>query len=120
MLIDQNDPDSLSCGSFFTNPIVSDSFARTLPVDAPKWENAEDDGLTVKLSAAWLIEKAGIEKGYSIPGSKAAISSKHTLAIVNSGGATATEVTELARYVQERVAAKFGVNLVPEPNLIGF
>jgi UDP-N-acetylmuramate dehydrogenase len=120
MLIDQNDPDSMSCGSFFTNPIVSDSFARTLPADAPKWENAEDDGLTVKLSAAWLIEQAGIEKGYSIPGSKAAISSKHTLAIVNSGGATANEVTELARFVQERVAAKFGVNLVPEPNLIGF
>ena len=120
MVIDPKDPNSVSCGSFFTNPIVSDSFARTLPSDAPKWENAEDDGLTVKLSAAWLIEQSGIAKGYSIPGSSAAISSKHTLAIVNLGGATAKEITELARYVQERVAATFGVNLVPEPNLIGF
>lgn len=120
MVLDPKDPNSVSCGSFFTNPIVSDSFARTISSDAPKWETQEDDGLTVKLSAAWLIEQAGIGKEFSLPGSKAAISSKHALAIVNKGGATGEEIAELARYIQERVAAKFGINLVPEPNLIGF
>ena len=120
MVLDPMDPNSVSCGSFFTNPIVSDTFARTLPVDAPSWETPEDDGLTVKLSAAWLIEQSGIEKGFSLPGSKAAISQKHALAITNKGGATADQIVELARYIQERVAAKFGINLVPEPNLIGF
>jgi UDP-N-acetylmuramate dehydrogenase len=74
----------------------------------------------VKLSAAWLIEQSGIGKGFSLPGSNAAISSKHALAIVNRGGATGEQIAELARYIQERVAAKFGINLVPEPNLIGF
>ena len=120
MLLDPNDADSVSCGSFFTNPIVSDRVARTLPEDAPKYESEEDDGLTVKLSAAWLIENAGIEKGFRIAGSKAAISSKHTLAITNTGGATATEILQLADYVQMRVSNKYAINLVPEPNLIGF
>lgn len=120
MVLDANDPNSVSCGSFFTNPIVSDSFARTISSDAPRWETQEDDGLTVKLSAAWLIEQAGIGKDFSLPGSGAAISSKHALAIVNRGGATGDQIVELARYIQERVAAKFGINLVPEPNLIGF
>ncbi|MEY4639394.1 MAG: hypothetical protein RLY13_392 [Actinomycetota bacterium] len=120
MVLDSNDPDSVSCGSFFTNPIVSDRVARGLPEDAPKYESEEDDGLTVKLSAAWLIENAGIERGFRIAGSKAAISSKHTLAIVNTGGATAKEILQLAEYVQVRVSNKFGINLVPEPNLIGF
>lgn len=120
MVLDENDPNSVSCGSFFTNPIVSDSFARTIASDAPKWESQDDDGLTVKLSAAWLIEQAGIGKEFSLPGSHAAISSKHALAIVNKGGATGEQIAELARYIQERVAAKFGINLVPEPNLIGF
>lgn len=120
MLLDQNDADSVSCGSFFTNPIVSDRVARTLPDDAPKYESEEDDGLTVKLSAAWLIENAGIAKGFRIAGSKAAISSKHTLAITNTGGANATEILQLAEYVQMRVSNKYAINLVPEPNLIGF
>ena len=120
MVLDANDPDSVSCGSFFTNLIVTDRVARGLPDDAPKYESEEDDGLTVKLSAAWLIENAGIEKGFHIAGSKAAISSKHTLAIVNTGGATAKEILQLAEYVQVRVSNKFGINLVPEPNMIGF
>ena len=120
MLLDPNDADSVSCGSFFTNPIVSDRVARTLPDDAPKYESEDDDGLTVKLSAAWLIENAGVEKGFRIAGSKAAISSKHTLAITNTGGASATEVLQLAEYVQVRVSNKYAINLVPEPNLIGF
>jgi UDP-N-acetylmuramate dehydrogenase len=120
MLLDPKDADSVSCGSFFTNPIVTDRVARTLPEDAPKYESEEDDGLTVKLSAAWLIENAGIEKGFRIAGSNAAISSKHTLAITNTGGATATEILQLAEYVQMRVSNKYAINLVPEPNLIGF
>ena len=120
MLLNDSDHDTWSCGSFFTNPIVSEHFARTLPSDAPNWPTAEDDGATVKLSAAWLIENAGLAKGFSLPGSKAALSSKHALAITNRGGASAKEVTELARYIQTQVANKFGITLVPEPNLIGF
>jgi UDP-N-acetylmuramate dehydrogenase len=120
MVLNDHDHDTWSCGSFFTNPIVSESFAKTLPLDAPQWPTESDDGLTVKLSAAWLIEQSGIHKGFALPGSKAAISSKHALAITNRGDATADEVTELARYIQTQVSNKFGINLVPEPNLIGF
>ncbi len=116
MVLDKSDHDTWSCGSFFMNPIVSESFARTLPLDAPQWEVGDQ----VKLSAAWLIEQAGLSKGYALPGSKAAISTKHALAITNRGGATSQEVVELARYIQETVANRFGVSLVPEPNLIGF
>lgn len=120
MLLSDSDPDSVSCGSFFTNPIVSHTFARTLPEVSPRWETLEDDGLTVKLSAAWLIENSGINKGFSLPGSRAAISSKHCLAITNRGGATAREIVELANYVQLQVSNRFGITLVPEPNLISF
>lgn len=120
MVLNEEDHDTWSCGSFFTNPIVSESFARTLPLDAPQWPTVEDDGATVKLSAAWLIEQSGLNKGFSLPHSKAAISSKHALAITNRGGATANEVAELARYIQLQVSNKFGITLVPEPTLIGF
>jgi len=120
MVLNDQDRDTWSCGSFFTNPIVSESFAKTLPLDAPQWPTEADDGLTVKLSAAWLIEQSGIHKGFALPGSKAAISSKHALAITNRGDASAEEVTQLARYIQTQVSNKFGVNLAPEPNLIGF
>jgi UDP-N-acetylmuramate dehydrogenase len=120
MVLNESDHDTWSCGSFFTNPIVSDSFARSLPLDAPQWPTVEDDGKTVKLSAAWLIEQAGVHKGFSLPRSQAAISSKHALAITNRGTATANEIAELARYVQLQVSNKFGITLVPEPNLIGF
>jgi UDP-N-acetylmuramate dehydrogenase len=120
MLLSDSDPDSVSCGSFFTNPVVSHTFARTLPEVSPRWETLEDDGLTVKLSAAWLIENSGIDKGFSLPGSKAAISSKHCLAITNRGGATAKEIVQLANYVQLQVSNRYGITLVPEPNLISF
>ncbi|MBK0417915.1 UDP-N-acetylmuramate dehydrogenase [Leucobacter sp. CSA1] len=143
MVLDAEDHDTWSAGSFFTNPIVSESFARTLPVEAPRFPvpGVEPEpavtpledlaaGLPlrvpdpaperlIKLSAAWLIENAGIEKGFRLPGSGAAISSKHTLAITNRGAANAADVAELARYVVQRVQAEFGVLLVPEPNLIG-
>ncbi|GAA1000990.1 UDP-N-acetylmuramate dehydrogenase [Subtercola frigoramans] len=144
MILDASDPDSVSAGSFFTNPIVSEAFARTLPSDAPRWlvepeaapvvralgEEPEPEvfsthvtppgGYPVKLSAAWLIEHAGIARGFAIPGSRAAISGKHTLALTNRGSATAAEIAELARFVQWRVQAEFGVNLSPEPVFVGF
>ena len=137
MVLDPADPDSVSSGSFFTNPIVGENFARTLPEDAPRWPMEEDPVEThvplgehpalppqrsdhrVKLSAAWLIEHAGISRGFALPGSRAAISSKHTLAIVNTGEATAEEVAQLARYVHTRVFSEFGVRLQPEPTLVG-
>ena len=77
------------------------------------------DGAGVKLSAAWLIDRAGISRGFALPGSRAAISSKHTLAITNRGGASALEIAQLASYVQGRVQAEFGVLLHPEPVLVG-
>lgn len=115
MVLDANDPDTWSAGSFFTNPIVSTAFADTLPTDAPRWAVGDE----VKLSAAWLIEHAGVHRGYALPGSRAAISSKHTLALTNRGGATAAQVAELARYVQVTVLNRFGVALVPEPVVVG-
>lgn len=136
MLLDPADPDTASAGSFFTNPVVTEAFARSLPADAPRWPTAPEEAARVlplgadipriargeylmKLSAAWLIEKAGIARGFALPGSRAAISSKHTLAIVNRGGATAADIVQLARYIQTRVLAEFGVNLQPEPVLVG-
>lgn len=143
MVLDDNDPDTYSAGSFFTNPIVTENFAYTLPNGAPKYPIALEEpppAITtleelangvelrvpdpaptpmVKLSAAWLIEHAGIAKGFRLPGSHAAISSKHTLAITNQGGASAHEVAELARFIVQRVQQEFGVILVPEPNLYG-
>jgi UDP-N-acetylmuramate dehydrogenase len=73
----------------------------------------------VKLSAAWLIERSGIGKGFALPGSRAAVSAKHTLAIVNRGGARAEEIAELARYIEARVLSEFGIHLQPEPVAIG-
>ncbi|MEN0103036.1 MAG: UDP-N-acetylmuramate dehydrogenase [Curtobacterium sp.] len=115
MVLDAEDPDTWSAGSFFTNPIVSAGFAESLPADAPRWPAV--DG--VKLSAAWLIEHAGVHRGYALAGSHAAISSKHTLALTNRGDATAAQVAELARYVQLTVLNRFGVSLVPEPVVVG-
>ncbi|SDN45108.1 UDP-N-acetylmuramate dehydrogenase [Cryobacterium flavum] len=140
MVLDPDDPDTYSAGSFFTNPIVTETFARSLPTDAPRWQleaepadrvipleeymgvgpiPGEEPVRLVKLSAAWLIEHSGVGRGFRLPGSKAAVSSKHTLALTNTGGATAEEVAELARYVLGRVQAEFGVNLQPEPVLVG-
>jgi UDP-N-acetylmuramate dehydrogenase len=136
MLWDESDPDSFSAGSFFTNPIVTENFARQLPAGTPRWPTSpvEPDiavplgeqpaiperagAYHVKLSAAWLIEHAGVTRGFSLPGSKAAISSKHTLALVNTGGASAYEVLELARYVQTRVYSEYGIHLHAEPVIV--
>ncbi|MDQ6801451.1 MAG: UDP-N-acetylmuramate dehydrogenase [Acidobacteriota bacterium] len=113
MVIDPADPDTRSDGSFFMNPIVSREKLATLG-ELPHFPAGEN----IKLSAAWLIENAGFQKGF-IHGNTG-ISSKHTLAIINRGGGTAKEVLELVRMIQDGVREKFGVELQPEPNFIGF
>ena len=120
MILDETDPDTCGTGSFFVNPIVSKRFAQELSDDAPRWAAGERDGAPlVKLSAAWLIEYAGIPKGYRLPGSAAGLSTKHALAITNRGGATAAQVGELARFIVQRVQQDTGVLLQPEPVLYG-
>ncbi|HEY3052054.1 MAG TPA: UDP-N-acetylmuramate dehydrogenase [Thermoanaerobaculia bacterium] len=118
MVIDPKDPDTRSDGSFFMNPVISASdFERfkTRAEGAPNFPNA--DG-TVKLSAAWLIEHAGFNKGFVC--GHVGLSSKHTLAVINRGGGTAREVVELVTMVQKRVREMFGIEIHPEPNFIGF
>lgn len=118
MVVDDADPDSVSAGSFFTNPVLSpaaydDVVARagTAPAAFP-----EPDG-RVKVSAAWLIERAGFTRGYG--DGPVRISTKHTLALTHRGGGTSAELLGLAREVRDGVRAAFGVELVPEPVLIG-
>ena len=116
MVLDPTDPDTRSAGSFFLNPIVPAEVAAGLPEGAPRFPAA--DG-RVKLSAAWLIEHAGFSKGYSGGRKEVALSSKHTLAITNRGGASASQVVELAAEIRAGVLEAFGVRLEPEPRLIG-
>lgn len=103
-----------SAGSFFLNPIVSESEARRLPEDAPRWP--QTDG-SIKLSAAWLMERAGVIKGESFNGAK--ISSAHVLALTNSGDATAADIVDLARSARARVKEKFEIILQPEVRFVG-
>ena len=116
MVLDPNDPDTRSDGSFFMNPIISRSAFEELSARAGKLPNfpAGDD---VKLSAAWLIENAGFTKGFTH--GNVGLSAKHSLAIVNRGGGTAREVLELVRMIQQKVREKFGMEIQPEPNFIG-
>jgi UDP-N-acetylmuramate dehydrogenase len=111
MVLDEADHDTWSAGSFFTNPIVAD--AADVPAGAPQWPLP--DG-RVKTSAAWLIEHAGISKGFAM--GSAAVSSKHTLAMTNRGGATAKELLALAAHVRDQVRDTFGITLVNEPVLV--
>ena len=114
MILDRNDRDSWSAGSFFTNPIVTVEVAASLPESAPRWPTS--NGL-VKVSAAWLIENSGINKGDASGGAR--ISSKHVLALTNAGNATAEDLCTLARQVQQSVLKKFAIELTPEVNLVG-
>src|SRR6478736_8191416 len=118
MVLDADDHDTWSAGSFFTNPFLTPDQAAALPEDAPRWEQA--DG-TVKSSAAWLIEHAGYGKGYASPaaGERVRLSTKHTLALTNRGGATTEELLALAREVRDGVHERFGVTLVNEPVTVG-
>ena len=127
MVLDPDDHDTWSCGSFFTNPILSaqrfaalESRAATrLGPGAPTPPKFTDADGNVKTSAAWLIDQAGFAKGFALPGSGAALSTKHTLAVTNRGGATAYEVAALARHLQQGVHDAFGVTLVNEPVFVG-
>jgi len=115
MVSDPDDPDSWSAGSFFTNPVVDADLAVGLPDGAPRWPVA---GGRLKLSAAWLIERAGFTRGYGLPGS-VSLSTKHTLALTHRGGGSAAELLSLARTVRDGVRDRFGIELVPEPTLVG-
>ena len=114
MLLKADDYDSWSAGSFFTNPIISQQAADALPNAAPKWPL--NDG-RVKVSAAWLIENSGIHKGDEIGGAR--ISSKHVLALSNSGSATAADIAQLATRARNYVKEAFGITLETEVNLVG-
>jgi len=114
MVLDPEDPDTYSVGSFFTNPVLpAAAYERLRDTGAPAWPNP--DG-TVKTSAAWLIERAGFPKGYGRDG--VAISTKHTLALTNRGTGSTAALLELAGEIRAGVAARFGVTLVPEPVLV--
>ena len=122
MLIVPGDPDSLSAGSFFKNPVISEEQHEDLR------KRAAAQGFTLtsypalekskKISAAWLVEHSGFGRGYGF--GRAGISSKHALAIVNRGGATAAEVLALKDQIQQRVEQIWGVRLEPEPVMVGF
>lgn len=128
------DHDRWSAGSFFTNPVLPADLADELPEDAPRYPvrsatpvtttgpslGAVDASL-VKTSAAWLIERAGFTKGFGVAGehSPARLSTKHTLALTNRGGATAQDLVALARTVRDGVLDTFGIELEPEPVLVG-
>ncbi len=126
MVLDAPDHDTWSCGSFFTNPVLSveefaaleSRVARRLGADAPAPPRFPSAGGAVKTSAAWLIERAGFGKGYGMPG-PATLSTKHTLAVTNRGDARAADVLALAREVRDGVREAFGVTLVNEPVVLG-
>lgn len=127
MLLTPNDPDCRSAGSFFKNPIVSEEDACGAEEKArelgrlaegenmPRFAAAEGH---VKLSAAWLIEQAGFRRGH-VSG-RVGLSAKHTLALINRGGATAADVVALMSEIQEAVKTIFGIVLHPEPVMVGF
>jgi UDP-N-acetylmuramate dehydrogenase len=119
MVIDPADPDSVSVGSFFTNPILGpeeiEEIALRAGVKPPAFP---EPGGRVKTSAAWLVEHAGFERGYGMPG-PVAISTKHTLALTNRGGASTEQLLALAHEVADGVERELGVRLVPEPVLVG-
>jgi UDP-N-acetylmuramate dehydrogenase len=124
MLLVEGDEDCRSAGSFFKNPVVTkpeaervDALAhQRVPGKVMPWYPAEDG--MIKLSAAWLVEQAGFAKGYTR--GPAAISRKHSLAIVNRGGAKATDIIALKDEIQQRVLDLWGLSLVPEPVFVGF
>ena len=125
MVLDPADPDSRSAGSFFTNPVLDPGQLADVerraearsgrPVSVPRYPAPDGQ---VKISAAWLIDQAGFGKGYPGTG-PARISSKHTLALTNQGGADTASLIGLAREIRDGVRQAFGVDLVNEPVLVG-
>ncbi len=127
MLIVEGDPDCRSAGSFFKNPVISNDLFRQIAARSASkpahFSAGTGDPNLVKIPAAWLIEQAGFAKGYALGG--AAISSRHTLALVNKGpnsrgGATAAEILALAGEISAAVESRFGIRLEMEPVLVGF
>ncbi len=124
MVLVEKDHDTWSAGSFFTNPIVADDeiagvlerIAAGVGPEAAVPRYPADSG--VKLSAAWLIERAGFGKGHAGPGGRVGLSTTHTLALTNRGSAATADLLALAREVRDGVRARFGVQLHPEPLLI--
>jgi UDP-N-acetylmuramate dehydrogenase len=121
MVIAPDDPNRRSAGSFFTNPIVDATTAAAVApragvaeADVPRWPA---DGGRVKLSAGWLIERAGVSKGWRR--GAIGVSSAHALALVHHGGGTTAELVRLAVEIRDRVRDRFGVTLVPEPTFLG-
>ena len=117
MVLDDADPDTRSAGSFFTNPLLDAgqlAAVRTRGFDPPTYP--ENDG-RVKVPAAWLIEQAGFGKGHF--DGPVGISSKHTLALVNRGGGRTADLLRVARAVRDGVRSRFGIELVPEPVVVG-
>jgi UDP-N-acetylmuramate dehydrogenase len=118
MVLDEPDHDTWSVGSFFTNPVVSAAVLARLQSDHGDVPNfPAPDG--VKLAAGWLVEHAGYGKGYPGNGSAARLSTKHALAVTNRGEATTEDVLSLARAVRDGVRTRFGIELTPEPCLVG-
>lgn len=123
MVLDAQDHDTWSAGSFFTNPVLTAEQAAALPADVPAWPQTDgpgDPNGMVKTSAAWLIDRAGFGKGYGLEvrGGRASLSTKHTLALTNRGEASTEDLLALAREVRDGVQAEFGVRLVNEPVLV--
>jgi UDP-N-acetylmuramate dehydrogenase len=122
MLLVDGDPECRSAGSFFKNPAVTEEVAervRKFAVSAGvSLRTFPADGGLVKIPAAWLIEQAGFAKGYEL--GAAGISSLHTLALVNRGGATAKKILALAEKIRAAVEEKFGISLEMEPEMVGF
>jgi len=119
MVLDSDDHDTWSVGSFFTNPVVPQETYRSLAGresgSVPHWEAPGG----VKLAAGWLVERSGFGKGYPGSDAPARLSTKHALALTNRGGATSADIVALARIVRDGVRAAFGITLHPEPVLVG-
>ena len=113
MVLDANDHDTWSAGSFFTNPILTPEQAASLPAEAPRFSAGEG----VKTSAAWLIQHAGFPAGHGTGPTR--LSTRHVLALTNRGCATTADVLALAREIRDGVRERFGITLVPEVNLVG-
>ena len=113
MVLDENDHDTWSAGSFFTNPILTPEQAASLPAEAPRFST--DGG--IKTSAAWLIQHAGFPAGHGT--GPARLSTRHVLALTNRGHATTADVLDLAREIRDGVRERFGITLAPEVNLVG-
>lgn len=123
MLVSPDDSDSRSAGSFFRNPIVDADQATQIVAEfsgesVPRWD-IDATGPWVKLSAAWLMERAGLHRGMDLS-PKVRLSTKHVLALVTEDGAFASDVVDAAIKVQTAVQSRFGIGLVPEPVWVGF